>query len=150
MILSTKRDQYWSFWYQGWSNHQVQELPWWNEVVEVIEAAEVVRPGNSLLRTLGSSRLLNLALVLCFEKTFFRVESWNIILYFCIIFVSGCWGHSMSFFWKLVDETQIPKPPEATRNHNSINWLIFLPLRADLLLSVHSDTPCMMTDWSLS
>ena len=56
--------------------------------------------------------------------------------------VGGCWGQPMSFFWKLVGETQIPKPPEATRNHNSIKLLIFLPLRADLLLSVHSDTPC--------
>ena len=34
--------------------------------------------------------------------------------------VGGCWGQPMSFFWKLVGETQIPKPPEATRNHNSI------------------------------
>ena len=42
MIHPIKRDQYWSFWYQGWSNHQVQELPWWNEAVEVIEATEVV------------------------------------------------------------------------------------------------------------
>ena len=33
-------------------------------------------------------------------------------------------------------------PPEATRNHNSIKLLIPLPLRADLLLSVHSETPC--------
>ena len=56
--------------------------------------------------------------------------------------VWGCWGQQMSFFWNMVGETQIPKPPEATRNHNSIKLLIFLSLRADLLLSVHSDTPC--------
>ena len=49
----------------------------------------------------------------------------------------------MSFFFKLADETQIPRPPEATRNHNSIKLLIFLSLRADLLISVHSETPCM-------
>ena len=48
----------------------------------------------------------------------------------------------MSLFLKLFDETQIPTPPEATRHHNSIKLLITLPLRADLLLSVHSETPC--------
>jgi hypothetical protein len=68
MIHSLKRDQYWSFWYQGWSDHQVQEVLWWNEAVEVIEAtevveavevieaAEVLRPGKSLLRISESSR----------------------------------------------------------------------------------------------
>ena len=33
--------------------------------------------------------------------------------------VGGCWGQPMSFFWKLVDETQISAPPEATRHHKS-------------------------------
>ena len=56
-------------------------------------------------------------------------------------------GHKSGFwvdflFWKLVDETQISKPPEATRYHNSIKLLILLPLRADLLMSVHSETSC--------
>ena len=41
MIHPTKRDQYWSFWYQGWSNHQVQEVLWWNRAVEVVEVSEV-------------------------------------------------------------------------------------------------------------
>ena len=48
----------------------------------------------------------------------------------------------MSLFLKLFDETQIPTPPEATRHHNLKKLLIPLPLRADLLLSVHSETPC--------
>ena len=43
----------------------------------------------------------------------------------------------MSLFLKLFDETQIPTPPEATRHHNLKKILIPLPLRADLLLSVH-------------
>ena len=42
----------------------------------------------------------------------------------------------------MVGETQIPKPSEAPRNHNLIKLLIFISLRADLVLSVHSDTPC--------
>ena len=40
----------------------------------------------------------------------------------------------MSFFGKLVDETQIFKPPEATRHHDFKKLLILLPLRADLLV----------------
>ena len=42
MILSTLRDQFRSFCCQGWWNHQVQKLFWWNEAVEVIEDTEVV------------------------------------------------------------------------------------------------------------
>ena len=45
------------------------------EVTEVIEAAEVLRPVKSLLRTSESSRHLNSALYLCFEKNFFLVVS---------------------------------------------------------------------------
>ena len=47
------------------------------------------------------------------------------------------------FFWKLVDETQMCKPPEATRHHNSIKYLILLPLRAVQFRPFHFDTPCM-------
>ena len=139
MIHSTKRDHYWSFWCQEWSNNQDQQFFWWNEAVEVIkaieaveadeviEAAEVLRPGKPLLRTLESSRHLNSALFLCFEKKLFWVESWNIILNFCTFSVRGCWGQLMSFFWKLVDETQMCNPPEATRHHNLIKCWSFCP-----------------------
>ena len=48
----------------------------------------------------------------------------------------------MSFFWKLVDETQMSKTPEATRHHNLIKLLILLPLRADLLGILQYETPC--------
>ena len=41
------------------------------EATEVIEAAEVLRPEKSLLRTSESSRHLNSALFLCFEKKIF-------------------------------------------------------------------------------
>ena len=41
MIHSTKMDQHWSFWCQGWSNHQDQEVLWWNRAVEAVEASEV-------------------------------------------------------------------------------------------------------------
>ena len=56
--------------------------------------------------------------------------------------VRGCWGQSMLLFWKLIHETQISKPPEATRHQNSTILLIILPLRADLLCTLHYETPC--------
>ena len=70
MILSIKRDQFWSFWCQGWSNHQNQEIRAVevgeaNEVAEadeVYEAAKVVRPEKSVQRTSGSLRVLKSAL----------------------------------------------------------------------------------------
>ena len=100
---------------------------------------------KSLLKTSESSRFLNSALFWCFEKKFFGVEWWNIILNFSTFSVRGCWGQPMSFFWKLVDETQIPKPPEATRHHTPIKLLILLRLRADLLCTLHYETPCSMS-----
>ena len=54
----------------------------------------------------------------------------------------GCWGQPMLLFWKLVDKTQMYKPPEPTRHHNSIKSLVLLPLRADLLCTLQCETPC--------
>ena len=48
----------------------------------------------------------------------------------------------MSFFFKLNDETQNLLSLEATRHHKSIKLLILLPLRADLLCTLHYETPC--------
>ena len=56
--------------------------------------------------------------------------------------VGGRGGQLMLFFWKLIRETQISKPPEATRHHNSTKLLILVPLRADLLCTLHYETPC--------
>ena len=41
-----------------------------------------------------------------------------------------------------IHETQNLLPPKATRHHNSIKLLVFLPLRADLLYILHYETPC--------
>ena len=46
----------------------------------------------------------------------------------------------MLLFWKLVHKTQISKPLEATRHHISTKLLVFLPLRADLLCTLHYET----------
>ena len=42
MIHPTLRNQNRSFCWQGWWNHQIQKVFWWNEAVEVIETTEVV------------------------------------------------------------------------------------------------------------
>ena len=47
-----------------------------------------------------------------------------------------------SIWQKLVHETQISKPLEATRHHISTKLLVFLPLRAYLLCTLHYETPC--------
>ena len=128
MINSSKMDQYWSIWCQGSSNHQTQEILRWNmsvEVNEFNEAAEVLRPEKSLLRTKALSRFLNPALFWCFERKFILVESWNIMLNFSTFPVGGCWGQLMLLVWKLAHETQISKPPEATRHH-SVTLLVEL------------------------
>ena len=54
----------------------------------------------------------------------------------------GCWGQPMVLFWKLVDETQISPPPEATRHHSLTKSWILLPLRAIYLRPFQCDTPC--------
>ena len=48
----------------------------------------------------------------------------------------------MLLFWKLVDETQNSKPPEATRDHNSSKFSILLSLRAIQFPPFHYETPC--------
>ena len=67
---------------------------------------------------------------------------WPILVHFCRIYhqtsnfslilapVGCCWGQLMLTFWKLVDETQMPKPLKAPRHHNSKKMLILLPVRA--------------------
>ena len=55
--------------------------------------------------------------------------------------VGGRGGQLMLFFWKLIRETQISKPPEATRYHNSTKLSIFLPLRVIYFSTFQYDTP---------
>ena len=64
------------------------------------------------------------------------------MLNFSTFSVGGCWGQPMLLFWKLVDETQMVKPPEPTSHHNSRKYLILLPLRAIYFRSLHYETPC--------
>ena len=97
---------------------------------------------KSLLRTSVSSRFLNLALLWCFEKQNIWVESWNIMLNFSTLSVGGWWGQPLLLFLKLDYKTQISKPLEPTRHHNSIKLWNLLSLRADLLCILQYETPC--------
>ena len=56
--------------------------------------------------------------------------------------VGGCWSQPMLLFWKLVDETQMSKPPEATRQHNSAKSLLLLPRRTIWFRPFQYDIPC--------
>ena len=81
----------------------------------------------------------------------FLATKWPILIRFCWIVhqkskfslisdtssVGGCWGQPILLFWKLVDETQMVKPPEPTIYHNSKRYLILLPLRAIDFRSFH-------------
>ena len=60
------------------------------EAVDVIETAEVLRPGKLLLKTSESSMSLNSALFGCFAKKKFLVESQNITMNFSTFSVGGC------------------------------------------------------------
>ena len=61
---------------------------------------------------------------------------------FCTFSVRGCWGQPMSLFWKLVDETQISKPPEPAMSHNSMKLMVLLPFIAIYFRSKHYETLC--------
>ena len=59
--------------------------------------------------------------------------------------VRGCWGQQMLLFWELVDKTQMSKPLEHTRHHDSRQLSILLPLRAIYFSTFQYETPCMMS-----
>ena len=44
--MYTKKDQYWSFWCQVWSNHQDQEFIWGNSALQAGKASEVVEAAD--------------------------------------------------------------------------------------------------------
>jgi hypothetical protein len=69
------------------------------KAVEVIEAADVLRPGKSLLRISESSMSLNSALFGCFEKKKFWVESQNINMNL-VPFLSEAVEASLCYFFE--------------------------------------------------
>jgi hypothetical protein len=132
MIYSTKRDQYWSFWCQGWSNHHDQELLGGNsagrageagEANEVAEAAEVNEAAEvswALKITFEDFRVIQVlefydlkGEILILSKKIFFDRIMKIPLNFSNSSFGGWWG-TMSLFWKLIDETQIATPRKYT------------------------------------
>ena len=51
---------------------------------------------------------------------------------------------------KLIQETQMSKPPKATRHHNLTKSLILLPLRAIYFSTFQYETPCIKKSMDLS
>ena len=86
-------------------------------------------------------------LVLFFEMD---QQKSNFSLIFDTLSVRGCWGQPMLLSWKLVEETQKSTPSEPTRHHNWIKLWNFLPLRADLYVTLHYEIPCTIFDLFLS
>ena len=78
----------------------------------------LLRPEKALLRSSKSSMFLN-SIIWELISLYFDVlekicltESWKLMLNFSTFSVGGCWGQSLLLFWKLIDETQMPKPQE--------------------------------------
>ena len=109
---------------------RIRKFFWWNSAFEAVEAsevaeadevnkaAEVLGPEKSLLRTSEASRFLYSSLFWCFEKLFWGVESWHIMLKFSTFSVGGCWGQLMLFFWKMVvvPKNSLSRIPEPSSN----------------------------------
>ena len=100
MIHSTKRDQYWSFWCWGWSDHLNQEVFWGNWAVEAVEASEVAEatkvnlviwvPG--MIQPSGSVK---------------KLMKWGCRGHWGYWGCWGCWGHwgcRCSKDWKITTE----------------------------------------------
>ena len=56
--------------------------------------------------------------------------------------VGGCGGQPMLLFYKIVKETQMSTPPEATRQNNLTTLLVLLPLRTNSKSTFQYETPC--------
>ena len=153
---SIKTDNYCSFWCQGWSNHQNQEVLWWNRAwacrghrgrrgrwgqwgCRGFKAWKITAEDSRVMGVLEFSFIL-----MFWNKKNIIEESWNIILNFSTFHVGGCWGQLMLLFWKLVQETQMSTPPEATRHHISTQLLVLLHLRAIYFSTFQYETPCKM------
>ena len=83
------------------------------------------------------------ALFWCFENNLFGLNHEISCSNFSPFSVGGCWGQLILLFWKVVDETQMSKSPEATRHLNSRKILILLLLRAIYNPTFQYETPCM-------
>ena len=111
MIHSTKRDSYWSFWCQGWSNHQDQEVFWRNRTVEAVETTEVAEADEINVAAKVSKawkittedfrviQVLEFSFILIVWKKRSLVITWNIRLNFGT-FLSEAVEASLCYFFE--------------------------------------------------
>ena len=102
MIYSTKRGQCWSFWCKGWSNHQDQEVFWWNRTFETAEASEVseVDEFNEVAEVLRLEKSLESWIQLNFDVIFFFNYLGKVILNFRLFLSEGVEASQCYFFEK--------------------------------------------------
>ena len=74
-------------------------------------------------------QVLKFSFILMFWKKMFGRIIKNFMLNFSTFSVGGCWGQPMLLFWKQIEETQMSKPPEATRCPILEKILVLLSLR---------------------
>ena len=110
-----------------------------------------LRPRKSLLRSSKASWFLNSIiweLYFGVLETFFLTESWKLKLKFRTFSFGGCWGQSLLLFWKLIDETHMPKPQKYTDNLILIKKLFLVGLRGLQSMSNPIGRPCRKSFWS--
>ena len=158
MIHSTKKDQYWSFWYHWWSNHQDQDVLWGNRAVEAVEASEVAEAAEvhetaevskaqkittedfigSCIHQFGDKN--NSILMFCKKQFWQNHENPFWILAF---FLSEAVEASLCYFFdNWLMETQISQPQEYTDAFKQNLTCIFLSVRAILKETFQCETPC--------
>ena len=118
--IPQQRDQYWSFWYQGWFKHQWSGRFFrWKRVFEAVEASkeaevnlvvEVLRPEKNFLLNINKNIMLNLG------NTFS---------------VRGCWHQPMLLYWKMVVATKNSLSQDSRTIFKPNLNCIFLSVRAN-------------------
>jgi hypothetical protein len=165
MIYSTKRDQYWSFWCQGWSYHHDQEFLGGNRADEAGEANEVAKAAEvnetadvsrALKITFADFRVIQVLEFYDLRKFFDVLKKKNfdrimkILLNFSNFSFGGWWCQPMSLFWKLVDETQMAAPQEYTDVFINVKKLFLVGLRGLQSNSNQYERPCIVKYWNHS
>ena len=122
MISSTNYDQYCFFWCQWWSDHQDQELFWWNWYLEAVEASEVAE-ATEVNEAGEVSKAWKITTV---DFRVFQVLEFNNFRTNITLF----WGFEKKLFWQNHENSCWILAPflsgavEATWGQKSFKWLI--------------------------
>ena len=155
MNHSTKRDHYWSFWCQGWSNHHDQEFLGGNkagesnEVAKAAEVNEAAEVFQALKITSEDFRVIQILEFYDLKTNFIVLKKilfdpiMKIPLNFSKFSLGGWWGQSLALFWRLVDETQMATPRKYTDAFIIIKKLFLGGLRGLQSDSIWYEIPCI-------